>query len=146
MKSFYPKAQDELVKKSWHIVDLKGKPLGRSTTEIARILLGKNKPTYTPGADTGDFVIAINSDKIALTGRKWDEKVYYRHTGYMGGIREITAKKQLEKDSTEIVYAAVKGMLPKNIWGRKLLGKLKVYKTDVHPHGAQKPQSLELAS
>lgn len=146
MKSFYPKAQDELVKKSWHIIDLKSKSLGRITTEIARILMGKNKPTFTPGADTGDFVIAINSDQIKLTGRKWEQKIYYRHTGFMGGIRETTAQKQLEKDSTKIVLQAVKGMLPKNIFGRKLLGKLKVYKNEVHPHGAQKPQALSLAS
>lgn len=146
MKSFYPKAQDELVTKNWLIIDLKSKSLGRVTTEIARILMGKSKPTFTPGADTGDFVIAINSDKIRLTGRKWEQKVYYRHTGYMGGIRETTAQKQLEKDSTKIVTEAVKGMLPKNIFGRKLLGKLKVYKNDVHPHGAQKPQTLTLAS
>lgn len=142
MKSYYPKEGD--ITKKWHLVDLKGKVLGRAVSEIANVLVGKNKPTYTPGVDIGDFVVAINSDEVVLTGNKWAKKVYYRHTGYFGGIKSTTAAKQREKDSTKIVYHAVKGMLPKNKRGNNLIKKLKVYAGSEHEHQAQQPTALDL--
>lgn len=142
MKTYHPKQSE--VKKNWYIVDLKGKTLGRVATEIARVLVGKNKPTYSPAADTGDFVVAINSDHIHLTGRKMTDKVYYRHTGHVGGIRSATAKEVIEKDSTRVIYSAVKGMLPKNKLGRHQLKKLKVYRNNEHEHSAQQPQVLDI--
>lgn len=135
MKSYHAKEKE--TKRQWLVIDLKDKILGRMATQIADILRGKNKPTFTPSADTGDFVIAINADQIKLTGRKLDQKKYYHHTGYFGGIKHITAKDQLKKDSTEIVYTAVKGMLPKGPLGRKQIKKLKVYASAEHPHQAQ---------
>jgi large subunit ribosomal protein L13 len=137
MKSYHAKEKE--TKRQWLVIDLKDKILGRMATQIADILRGKNKPTFTPSADTGDFVIAINSDHLKLTGRKLDQKKYYHHTGYFGGIKHITAKDQLKKDSTELVYNAVKGMLPKGPLGRKQIKKLKVYATAEHPHAAQQP-------
>ena len=137
MKSFYAKAVE--LDKKWYVVDLKDKTLGRISTHIARILLGKNKPTYTPAVDTGDFVVAINSDQIKLTGKKLTDKIYYTHTGYMGHLKEMSAEKLLKKDSREMIKSAVWGMLPKNALGRKLIKKLKIYTGSEHPHAAQKP-------
>lgn len=137
MKSFYARASE--LEKKWYVVDLKDKTLGRVSSQIARILLGKNKPTYTPAVDTGDFVVAINSDQIKLTGKKLTDKIYYTHTGYMGGIKEMSAGKLLKKDSREVIKKAVWGMLPKNALGRKLIKKLKIYANAEHPHAAQKP-------
>lgn len=137
MKSYY--AKTGTLEKKWYVVDLKDQTLGRVSTKIARILLGKNKPTFTPAVDTGDFVLAINSDKIKLTGNKLTDKIYYTHTGYMGHLREITAEKLLKQDSREVIKKSVWGMLPKNALGRKLIKKLKIYTGSEHPHGAQQP-------
>jgi large subunit ribosomal protein L13 len=141
MKSFYPKEGE--VERKWYVVDLKGKVLGRTVSEIAKVLMGKNKPQYTPSVDTGDFVVALNSDHIVLTGNKWQDKLYYRHTGYFGGIKSTTAGKQRQKDSTRIVYHAVKGMLPKNKLAEKLIKKLKVDRGSEHENQAQQPVALE---
>lgn len=142
MKSYYPK-QGQVAKK-WLLVDLKGKVLGRAVSEIAKILTGKNKPQYTPGVDLGDFIVAINSDAIELTGNKWENKLYYKHTEYFGGIKSITAAKQRAKDSTKIVYSAVKGMLPKNKLGNNLIKNLKVYRGGEHEQQAQQPVAIDL--
>jgi len=142
MKTFMAKA--EKVERKWYVVDAKGKTLGRLSSEIAKILRGKHKPIYTPHVDTGDFVIVINAEKIELTGRKMDKKVYRHHTGYPGGLKEVTFKQMIEKKPTMVIYQAVKGMLPHNSLGRKMLKKLRVYAGPVHPHEAQKPEALEL--
>jgi large subunit ribosomal protein L13 len=128
----------------WCLFDANGAVLGRLATQVAHRLRGKHHPLYTPHADTGDWVIVINADKIALTGRKMDQKVYYRHSGYIGGLRETTARQLLEKKPEELVRLAVRGMLPKNRLGRKLFKKLKVYAGDTHPHEAQQPEVLKL--
>ncbi len=129
---------------NWYVVDAEGRILGRMATEIARRLRGKHNPMYTPHADTGDSIIVINAEKITLTGRKWDEKVYHRHSGYMGGLKSITARKLHEKSPEDLVVNAVRGMLPKNRLGRSLLKKLRVYAGPDHPHEAQQPQPLEI--
>ncbi len=141
-KSYYPKEKE--IKHDWYVVDLKDKTLGRAATKIVRVLQGKHKPTYTPAADCGDFVVAINADKIKLTGNKLTDKIYFRHTGFMGGIKTISAGKQLQKDSTELLKIAVKGMLAKGPLGNARFKKLKVYKGAEHPHAVQKPQELSL--
>ncbi len=132
------------IEKKWYVVDAKDKILGRLATEIASRLRGKHKPTFSPFIDNGDFIIVTNADKVQLTGKKWDDKKYYRHTGYMGGIKETTARDLLEKHPTDLVTKAVKGMLPKNKIGRAQLKKLKVYAGAEHPHKAQQPEVLEL--
>jgi large subunit ribosomal protein L13 len=132
------------IERKWLVVDAQGKILGRLASEIARRLRGKHKPNFSTFQDTGDFVIVVNADKIRLTGRKLDDKVYYNHSGYMGGLRERTAKEILAKNPEELIYKAVKGMLPKNTLGRTQLKKLKVYAGSEHPHEAQKPENLEL--
>jgi large subunit ribosomal protein L13 len=136
------KASDN--KNQWYVVDAEGLVLGRMATEIARRLRGKHNPMYTPHVDTGDFIVVINADKIALTGRKWEQKMYYRHSGYIGGLKEINAKKLHEKKPEELVRFAVKGMLPKNRLGRAMLKKLKIYTGPDHPHEAQQPEPLAL--
>ena len=142
MRTYHPKANE--IKRQWFVVDLAGKTLGRATTEIARVLTGKNKPTYSPAVDTGDFVIAINAKDVKLTGNKMREKLYYHHSGYMGGLKSISARDLLQKDASRLIEHAVKGMLPKNKLGRKLIKKLKVYKAADHDHAAQKAQTLVL--
>jgi len=137
-------AKAEDTKRNWILVDAEGKILGRMATEIAAILRGKTKPTYTPHADAGDFVVVINAEKVALTGRKWSQKMYYHHSGYPGGIKAISAEKLRQKRPEEIIRKAVWGMLPKNRLGRKLIKKLKVYAGPEHPHGAQKPEPLQM--
>ncbi len=132
------------VERKWYLVDAKDKTLGRLASKIAIILMGKHKPYYTPHVDCGDFVVVINADKIKLTGSKWDKKVYYWHTGYLGGIKSRTAKQMLEKKPEFLIYHAVKGMLPKNNLARRMLKKLKVYAGEMHPHTAQKPESIEI--
>lgn len=132
------------IEKKWFLVDASDKVLGRLATEIASRLRGKHKPTYSTFMDNGDFVVVVNADKISLTGKKWDAKKYYRHSGYMGGLTETTAREMLEKKPTEILFKAVKGMLPKNSLGRAQLKKLKVYAGAEHPHEAQQPEKLEL--
>jgi large subunit ribosomal protein L13 len=125
-------------------VNAEGKVLGRLATELAKILRGKNKPAFTPHVDTGDFVIVVNTGKVVLTGKKMKDKIYYHHTGYPGGIKEISAEKLLAKKPTEMLRIAVKGMLPKNSLGRQMLQKLKIYAGPDHPHEAQRPVPLEI--
>ncbi|MCF8082559.1 MAG: 50S ribosomal protein L13 [Deltaproteobacteria bacterium] len=142
MKTFVAKEQD--VDKRWYVVDAQDKVLGRLATQIAMRLRGKHKPIFTPHADTGDFVVVVNADKVVMTGRKWREKVYSRHTGYIGGLKQISAGKLLEKKPTEVLIHAVRGMLPKNSLGRRQLKKLKVYAGPNHPHEAQQVEALEI--
>ena len=128
----------------WCLVDAENAILGRLASTIAARLRGKHNPLFTPHVDTGDWIIVINADKVALTGRKWDLKNYYRHSGYIGSLKTITAKKLMEKRPEDLIRFAVKGMLPKNRLGRKLFKKLKVYSGDQHPHEAQQPEILEI--
>lgn len=137
-------ARKEDVSRDWYLVDAENLVLGRMATQIANVLRGKNKPTYTPSVDTGDFVIVVNADKIALTGNKLNDKMYYSHSGYPGGIKSINAGKLQEKKPGEIIRHAVKGMLPKNKLARHMLSKLKIYSGPVHPHKAQQPKPLGL--
>ncbi len=142
MKTYMAKA--ESVERKWYVVDAAGVPLGRVASCVASVLRGKNKPTYTPNVDTGDFVIVINTDKAVLTGKKLENKFYRYHTGYIGGLKEISYKKMMAEKSDLAVYEAVKGMLPKNSLGRQMLKKLKVYKGAEHNHAAQKPEELKV--
>jgi len=128
----------------WLVVDAQNAVLGRLASEIAARLRGKHNPLFTPHVDCGDFVIVINADKVKLTGRKMQQKMYYRHSGYIGGLKEINAEKLLQKKPEDVIRNAVKGMLPKNRLGRKMYKKLKVYAGSEHPHQAQQPQALEL--
>ena len=142
MKTY--QAKKEELKYQWYLVNAEGKVLGRLASELAKILRGKHKPTFTPHVDTGDFVVVVNAEKVGLTGKKLKDKIYYRHTGYPGGIKEVSAEKLLAKKPTELIRRAVKGMLPKNSLGRQMLRKLKVYAGPNHPHKAQNPVPLEL--
>ena len=142
MKTYSAKPSE--VTRDWWVVDAQGQTLGRLATQIATILRGKHKPIYTPHIDTGDYVIVINADKIEVTGRKLDSIVYYRHSGYPGGLKERTLREQLQKAPSQPIELAVRGMLPKNALGRQMLGKLKVYAGPEHPHAAQQPKPLEL--
>jgi len=137
-------AKELETEKKWFLVDAEGKVLGRLAAEIARRLRGKHKPIFTPHADTGDFIIVVNADKVHLTGNKLDKKIYYRYSGYIGGLKQISARKQLGKKPEEILRHAVKGMLPKNSLGRRQFKKLKVYAGPKHPHEAQQPEVLEI--
>ena len=136
-KSFVLKPTD--ADKKWHLIDATDKVVGRLATEIANVLRGKNNPKYTPHTDSGDFVVVINAEKVRFTGRKLDQKIYYKHTGYVGGLKERTAREQLEKRPELVIMNAVKGMLPKNSLGRKQLTKLKVFAGEAHAHEAQNP-------
>jgi len=138
----YQATKEELDRK-WYLVNAEGKVLGRLSTELAKILKGKNKPIYTPHLDTGDFVIVVNAGKVTLTGKKLKDKIYYHHTGYPGGIKQMNAEKLLARKPTEMIRIAVKGMLPKNSLGRQMIRKLKIYAGPNHPHEAQKPIPLE---
>lgn len=142
MKTFMAKAQE--VERKWYVVDADGKTLGRLASEVAKILRGKHKPIYTPHVDTGDHVIVINAEKIVLTGKKLDQKLYRRHSQYPGGLKEIPYRHLMETRPTEAIYKAVKGMLPKNSLGRKMLKKLRVYAGPDHKHEAQQPENLEI--
>jgi large subunit ribosomal protein L13 len=142
MKSYLAPVNE--IDRKWYVVDAENKVLGRLATEIASRLRGKHKPTFSPFMDNGDFIIVTNADKIQLTGNKWDDKKYYRHTGYMGGLKEASAKELLAKHPTDLVTKAVKGMLPKNKLGRAQLKKLKVYASAEHPHAAQLPEVLDI--
>ncbi len=144
MKKYTSSAKHSDNQEKWCIVDAEGAVLGRLASTIAARLRGKHNPLFTPHVDTGDWVIVINADKIALTGRKWEKKHYYRHSGYIGGLKTITAQKLLEKKPEDLVRFAVKGMLPKNRLGTKLFKKLKVYAGSHHPHQAQQPEVLTL--
>jgi len=141
MKTFIPKKND--IEQKWYVVDAAGMPLGRLASRVAKILMGKHKPTYVPFLDTGDYVIVVNASKVELTGRKLDQKFYRRHTGYLGGLKEIQAKKLYATHPETYVQSAVKGMLPKNKLGRKMFKKLKVFSGPEHDHQAQKPEELK---
>jgi large subunit ribosomal protein L13 len=144
MKTYNAKPGE--VAREWYLVDADGQTLGRLATRIADTLRGKLKPQYTPHVDTGDFVIVVNAEKIAVTGNKLDQKRYYRHSGYPGGLRSRTLRDQLERRPTEVLRVAVKGMLPKNKLARRQLTKLKIYAGPEHPHAAQNPRPLDLES
>jgi len=130
--------------RNWYLIDAQDLVVGRLATEVANILRGKNKPQFTPSADAGDFVVVVNCDKVKFTGNKWDDKVYYRHTGFVGGIKERTARQQLERAPEKILYSAVKGMLPKTSLGRQQLTKLKLFTGTEHTHEAQKPVEYKI--
>lgn len=142
MKTFSAKPHE--VRREWLVVDAAGKNLGRLSSEIARRLRGKHKPEFTPNVDTGDYIVVINAEKVAVTGRKLTDKVYYRHTGYVGHLKSTTLEKLLQKHPERVIETAVKGMLPKNPLGRAMFKKLKVYAGDRHPHQAQQPRAVEL--
>ncbi|MCR9205842.1 MAG: 50S ribosomal protein L13 [Halobacteriovoraceae bacterium] len=141
-KSFVLKPAD--AEKKWYLVNAEGKTVGRIATQIADILRGKNNPQYTPHTDSGDFVVVVNAEKVVFTGNKLDDKIYYRHSGYVGGLKERTAREQLERQPTKVLMSAVKGMLPKSSLGRKQLTKLKVFAGTEHEHEAQKPEEIKL--
>lgn len=140
MKTYVPKKNE--IQRKWYLIDAENKVLGRLASDIALRLRGKHHPRFVPYADTGDFVIVVNAEKVLLTGKKSEQKVYYRHSGYIGGLKTITAKKLKEKKPEELLRLAVKGMLPKNSLGRKLTKKLKIYTGPDHPHTAQQPVPL----
>ena len=142
MKTIFAKKTD--IEKKWHLIDAEGLVLGRLATRVAMILRGKNKPVYTPHTDTGDFVIIVNADKIRLTGNKLEDKAYYHHTGYPGGIKKELAKDIMKKSPERIIMSAVRGMIPKNTLGRQQLSKLKVYSGTDHPHQGQNPEVLNI--
>jgi large subunit ribosomal protein L13 len=144
VKKYTASAKNFDNKGNWCVIDAQGQVLGRLASTIAARLRGKHNPFFTPHVDAGDWVVVINADKVVLTGRKWDQKQYYRHSGYIGGLKTITAQKLLEKKPEELIRLAVKGMLPKNRLGRKLFKKLKVYAGASHPHHAQKPEVLQI--
>ena len=142
MKTYVTKAGD--VDQKWYVVDADGQTLGRLSTQIATILRGKHKPIFNPSVDCGDYVVVVNAEKIQVTGRRMDQKMYYRHSGYHGGLTEISLRDQLQKYPNRVIEAAVKGMLPKNRLGRKMIKKLKVYAGPEQPHEAQQPVPLEI--
>ena len=142
MKTIFAKKSD--IEKKWHLIDAEGLVLGRLATRVAMILRGKNKPIYTPNADTGDFVVIVNAEKVRLTGNKLENKAYYHHTGYPGGIKKELAKDIMKKAPERIIMSAVRGMLPKNTLGRQQLSKLKVYSGTDHPHQGQNPEVLNI--
>ncbi len=142
-KTFFARKEDALRERSWYLVDARGKILGRLASRVASILRGKHKPTFTPHVDTGDHVVVINASEILLTGQKAVKKVYYRHTGYPGGLKSVSAGKLLQERPVRLIEMAVRGMLPKNSLGRAMFRKLKVYPGPEHPHAAQKPEILD---
>ncbi len=140
-KTYYPKAED--IKQEWVLVDANNQNLGRLATKIASILLGKNRPDFTPGVDMGEFVVVVNASQIQVTGKKLDEKFYYHHSNYPSGLKSISLRQQLERHPDRVIQAAVWGMLPHNKLGKQLIKKLKIYPGMEHPHAAQSPTSLE---
>ena len=142
MKSYM--ASPSTIERKWYVVDATGHTLGRLATEVANVLRGKNKPTYTPHIDTGDYVIVVNADKIQVTGKKMDQKVYYNHSDYVGGMKETTLREKMNKKPEDVIYLAVKGMLPKGPLGREMIKKLHVYAGPEHEQAAQKPVALEI--
>jgi large subunit ribosomal protein L13 len=144
MKTYSAKPRE--IEQSWYLVDAEGETLGRLATEIADVLRGKRKPAYTPHVDTGDFVVVVNAEKIRVTGNKLEQKIYYRHSGYPGGLRQRTLAEQLQRRPEEVIRKAVKGMLPKNRLAAAQLRKLKVYAGPEHPHEAQNPAPLKESS
>lgn len=145
MKKYTLSAKNSDNPGKWYVIDAQDAVLGRLATKVATHLRGKHNPSFTPHVDMGDWVVVINAEKVVLTGRKWDQKMYHRHSGYIGGLTSINAKKLKEKRPEDLVRFAVKGMLPKNRLGRKLFKKLKVYTGNAHPHEAQQPESLSLS-
>ena len=141
MKTFSAKPAE--VKRQWYVIDAEGKPLGRLASECARILRGKHKPEYTPHVDTGDYIVVVNADKVAVTGNKATDKMYHHHTGYIGNLKSVSFEKMQEKSPGRVIQLAVKGMLPKNALGREMIRKLKIYSGTDHRHAAQTPQPLE---
>ena len=139
-KTYYPKAGD--ITREWYMADANGQNLGRFATKVATVLMGKHKPAYTPGVDMGDFVVVVNCERVVVTGNKLEEKIYYRYSGYPGGLKETKLRDMLDKHPDRVIKSAVKGMLPKNKLGRKYLKKLKVYAGPDHPHEAQSPKPL----
>ena len=137
-------AKEEDVQRDWYVVDAQGQTLGRLATQVATLLRGKHKPIYTPHVDCGDYVIVVNAEKIHVTGNKMSQKIYYRHSGYPGGLKQVTLRDQLQKFPGRVVEQAVRGTLPKNRLGRRMFKKLKVYAGPSHPHQAQQPKSVEL--
>lgn len=142
MRTFTQKQEE--IERDWYVVDAEGETLGRLASRIAPILKGKHKPIYTPHLDCGDFVVIVNAEKVRVTGRKLDQKLYYRHSGYPGGLKSISLRNQLNRYPERVLQAAIRGMLPKNKLGRRMIKKLKVYAGDAHPHEAQQPKPLEL--
>ncbi len=143
MKSYMARPQE--VERKWHVIDAEDKTLGRLASEIARILRGKNKPQYTPHIDTGDFVVVVNADRVKVSGRKADQKLYRHHTGYPGGLREVSYERMMDRKPTEILRKAVWGMIPKTRLGRRQFKKLKIYAGPEHPHEAQRPEPYEVS-
>ena len=139
-KTYYPKPDE--ITRNWVLVDAEGQNLGRLASNIARVLIGKDKPQYTPGVDVGDFVIVVNAEKIAVTGKRLDQKMYYRHSGYPGGLKQINLRDQLAKFPERVIKSAVWGMVPHNRYGRKLMRKLRIYAGPNHPHAAQQPTTI----
>ena len=137
-----PSLKTAEISRDWYVIDASSAPLGRVATQIAEKLIGKHKPTYTPHIDNGDFVVVINADKIVVTGKKMDQKKYYRHSGYIGSTKEATLSEKMEKNSADVIELAVKGMIPKNKLASDRMARLKVYTGEEHPHEAQKPQKL----
>ena len=137
-------ASPSTVERKWYVVDAEGKTLGRLASEVANVLRGKNKPTYTPHIDTGDYVIVVNAEKIEVTGKKLDQKIYYHHSEYVGGMKEATLREMMQKKPEFVITHAVKGMLPKGPLGRQMLKKLHVYAGPEHNHAAQKPETLDI--
>lgn len=142
MKTYVTKPAE--IERAWYVVDAEGQTLGRLASNVATILKGKHKPIYSPAVDCGDFVIVLNADKITVTGRRLEQKKYYRHSLYIGGLKEVSLRDQLQQHPERVIESAVRGMLPKNALGRKMFKKLKVYAGNEHPHQAQLPQPLEL--
>lgn len=142
MKTYMP--NEAAIERKWYVVDATGLTLGRLASEVAKVLRGKNKPIFTPHADTGDYVIVVNAEKIVVTGKKMSDKIYYRHSDYVGGMKEATLKEMMAKKPEDVVYLAVKGMLPKGPLGRQMLKKLHVYAGPEHNNAAQKPEVLEI--
>ncbi len=142
MKTYVTKASE--VEREWFVVDAEGETLGRLATRVARVLRGKHKPSYSPSVDVGDYVIVLNAEKVHVTGRKLDQKIYYRHSGYVGNLKRIPLREALERHPERVFEHAVRGMLPKNRLGRKMIKKLKVYAGAEHPHEAQQPKPLEI--
>ncbi|MGH9800382.1 MAG: 50S ribosomal protein L13 [Blastocatellia bacterium] len=145
MSTYYPSGKGLEQFRNWHLIDADGMTVGRLASEVARLLMGKHKPSYTPFLDTGDHVIVINASKIIFKGNKTEDKIYRHHTGFPGGLKEVKAKDLLAKNPSRLVELAIKGMLPKTKLGRAMSSKLKVYAGAEHPHGAQKPASLKLS-
>jgi len=141
-RTYVTKPED--IQRKWYVVDARGRTLGRLASEVAQVVRGKHKPIYTPAADVGDYVIVVNAEKVHVTGSKLDQKMYYRHSGYPGGLKEISLRRMLEERPTRVIELAVRGMLPKIRLGRKMIKKLKVYAGADHPHEAQQPEPLEL--